>query len=84
MRRECRDSVRILLMAAVLASSGLMAGCAGGVRIYDPYHHDYHRWNHTEGTRYQRWEVETHRDHVEFSVRKNDEQQQYWEWRHKH
>jgi hypothetical protein len=84
MLRRCRYSVRLLLMAGVLVSSGLVAGCAGGERVYDSSHRDYHVWNRDESTRYQQWEGETHRDHAEFSGRKAEDQQQYWEWRHKH
>ena len=89
MFRVCRDLIRKPLTGVVLVSLGLIAGCAsrsyyGGPRVYDSYHHDYHVWDNNEGTRYQQWEGEGHRTHVEFSVRKANDQKQYWDWRHNH
>jgi hypothetical protein len=31
---------------------------------------------------YQQWETDTHRDHRDFRRRKDDEQKEYWTWRH--
>lgn len=63
---------------------GLLAisGCAA--RVYDPYYHDYHYWNHDEVVYYQQWEHDTHRDHKDFKSRSQDEQNEYWKWRHSH
>jgi hypothetical protein len=41
-------------------------------------------WNAHEGVYYQRWEVETHRDHRDFKKRDAGEQKEYWTWRHNH
>lgn len=41
-------------------------------------------WSDGEVTYYNRWEVETHRPHVEYATRNADEQHAYWEWRHQH
>ena len=62
-----------------------MASIGCGVhayRVHDPYYNDDHRWNRGEAGYYQRWEVETHHDHVDFRTRNTDEQKQYWDWRH--
>jgi hypothetical protein len=61
-----------------------MTGCAVHARVYDPYYHDYHPWNHDEIVYYQNWERETHREHRDFRRRNSDEQKEYWDWRHKH
>jgi hypothetical protein len=53
-------------------------------RYYDVEYHDYHRWDEPETVLYLRWETETHRDHQDFGRRKEDEQREYWSWRHKH
>ncbi len=73
-----------LLLAAALTSPLVITGCAVHARVYDPYYHDYHPWNHGEVVYYQNWETETHRQHVDFKRRNADEQKQYWDWRHKH
>ncbi len=70
-----------LLLAAALASPVLMTGCTGSVRVYDPYYHDYHRWN-GETVYYNQWEHDTHRDHVDYAKRNADDQKAYWDWRH--
>jgi hypothetical protein len=74
------------LFAGALAMPVLIGGCEehGYVRVYDPYYHDYHRWNRDEVVFYGRWENETHREHREFRERNEGEQHEYWEWRHKH
>jgi hypothetical protein len=53
-------------------------------RVYDPAYEDYHVWDSNEGVYYQRWEVETRRDHRDFHRRNSDEQKEYWSWRHNH
>jgi hypothetical protein len=75
-----------LLLFAVLAAASTMTGCAERRhRVYDPYYHDYHRWNNNEVVFYNQWVVETHGDsHREYRRLHRDEQRQYWEWRHHH
>ena len=74
------------MLAAALLSPVVFGGCAvrASYRTYDPVHEDYHVWDSGEGVYYQRWEVETHREHREFRKRGNDEQKEYWNWRHSH
>ncbi|HXW57495.1 MAG TPA: hypothetical protein VEJ67_17220 [Candidatus Cybelea sp.] len=72
-----------LLMAGVLAGPVVISGCAEHTRVYDPYYHDYHDWDHNEVGYYQRWETETRREHREFDKRSAEEQKEYWDWRHK-
>lgn len=83
MSRIHRDVSSILLGAAIF-STVVLSGCAvhGSYRVYDPAYADYHVWDSNEGVYYQRWEVETHRDHREFKKRHADEQKEYWNWRH--
>jgi hypothetical protein len=85
MSRTHRTTSSILL-ALALFSPVLIAGCAAhaSYRVYDPDHADYHVWDNDEGVYYQRWEVETHRDHRDFKKRHADEQKEYWNWRHNH
>jgi hypothetical protein len=72
-----------VLLAAVLAAPVLNTGCTAHVRVYDPYYHDYHAWD-GEVTYYAQWEHDTHRDHMDFNKRNDDDKKAYWDWRHSH
>lgn len=81
--------LRSLLMAASLATTLMIVGCAArvgvGYRVYDPYHRDYHVWDDRETVYYNQWAGETHRDpHREFRRLHRDERNEYWNWRHNH
>jgi len=71
-----------LAVSALLAA----AGCAGRVRVYDTEHSDYHRWNAGEDRAYRRYWMETHaRDpYREYGKLNENEQRDYWNWRHSH
>ncbi|MEA2722920.1 MAG: hypothetical protein QOH59_691 [Gemmatimonadales bacterium] len=73
----------LMLSATALASAAATTACAGGGVVYDPYRHDYHRWNRGEDRLYRRWEVQGHRGHLDFQRRSAGEQSAYWGWRHK-
>ena len=81
--RPILKGLAAFLLATAIASPGLMTGCAGSVRVYDPYYHDYHDWN-SEAVYYNRWETENHYQHKDFHKRSAAEQKQYWDWRHSH
>jgi hypothetical protein len=71
----------LMLSATALASASAMTGCAGGGVVYDPYAHDYHRWDHDEDGYYRRWEIDNDRDHMDFDRRTPEDQHAYWSWR---
>lgn len=75
-----------LLLAAALASPLVSTGCAGHgyYRTYDPYYHDYHRWDDHEQVYYHQWITINHRPDRDFRQLGPDEQKQYWDWRHGH
>lgn len=75
--------LNLFFVAAVFAASLLSAGCTGSVRVYDPYYHDYHTWAGENGY-YVQWEHDTHRDHMEFDHRNDNDKKAYWDWRHSH
>jgi hypothetical protein len=85
MSRRLRYASSIFL-AVALFSPIVFGGCAvrASYRVYDPSYEDYHVWGGNEIVYYQRWEVETHRDHRDFRKRHSDEQKEYWSWRHNH
>lgn len=81
--------LRNIALAACLASPVMITGCAArvgvGYRVYDPTYRDYHRWDDREGGYYNRWTIETHRaPRREFRELHDDEQREYWNWRHNH
>jgi hypothetical protein len=41
--------IALAVSGTVLASASAMTGCASGGIVYDPYRHEYHRWNRGEG-----------------------------------
>ncbi len=83
---NARKMASHFLLAVALFAPVLINGCAAraSYRVYDPAFQDYHVWDANEGVYYQRWEVETHRDHRDFRKRDGGEQKEYWNWRHSH
>jgi hypothetical protein len=77
-------TLSMFALTVALSAPILIGGCSGGgyYRSYDPYYNDYHVWNNGEVVYYNRWEHDTHRDHVDFRKRKADDQKEYWNWRH--
>jgi hypothetical protein len=73
--------IALMLFAAALAWP--LTGCAGGGLVYDPYRHDYHRWNSGENRVYRQWEMGSNLDHVDFPNRTPGDQLAYWQWRHR-
>jgi len=75
-----------LLLAAALVAPVASTGCAARVsgRIYDRDHDDWHRWDDREDRAYRRYLSERREEYREFSRRNNDEQRDYWNWRHRH
>ena len=81
--RKIFRSFTPFVLAAVLAATVAMTGCSAHVRVYDPYYHDCHDWNH-ETVYYNQWEVNTHRPHVDYNKRAPADQKEYWDYRHSH
>lgn len=65
-----------LLFAAVLLLPILGTACAQRRVVY--------AWGPGEQPYYQRWEVETHRQHEDWDRRSKAEQKEYWNWRKNH
>jgi hypothetical protein len=76
--------LRVLCLSAALASAVAGTACFHhSHRMYDPYYNDYHRWDDHEIDYYHRWANETHRDsNRDFRKLPQDEQEEYWKWRH--
>ena len=69
------------LLATAISLPMFCGGCEAHVGVYDPYYHDHHVWA-AEEPYYTQWEVNTHRDHVEFAKRTPADQKEYWDYRH--
>jgi hypothetical protein len=84
MRRKNRV-LSSLLLGAVLSAPFLTTACAVHSReVYDPYHNDYHAWNHDEGVQYHEWIVVNHKPDRPYKKLDKDDQKAYWNWRHDH
>jgi hypothetical protein len=72
-----------LASCAVVFVLLISAGCAH--RYYDPYGHDYHRWNSDETAYYNQWVIEAHiNPHRDYRHLSKDDQDRYWQWRQNH
>jgi hypothetical protein len=81
MRRFSAVLISTLALGTIVASTG----CAEQHRgTYDPYYHDYHRWNTGEEVYYKQWVGERHYEYVEYKHQTADRQKEYWRWRHDH
>jgi hypothetical protein len=76
-------AIKCLLIATVLVTPATFVACSPR-QVYDPYYTDTHRWDHHEEVLYEQWEVETHRDHLDFEHRSETERHTYFDWRHNH
>jgi hypothetical protein len=74
----------VLVLSAAMLTPLLTSGCAARVRYYDSYHHDYHHWDGREDRAYRVWLGERHYEYRDFSKLNNDQQRDYWNWRHAH
>ena len=74
-----------MLLAAAFAIPAAAAPQVS-VRIYDPVHRDYHRWDDREDRAYRAYWTERYkeRQYREYRRLKKDEQRDYWRWRHEH
>jgi hypothetical protein len=82
-KRMIAKKIHSCVLSAVMSTVALTSGCAVHAGYYDPYYHDRHPVD-GEVVYYQRWETDTHRDHVDLNHRSKEEQKQYWDWRHSH
>ena len=72
------------LMAPVAMVPALQAQDKNSHSYHDKDHNDDHRWNTNEDKAYRVYVKENHRKYNSFDKLKDDEQQNYWRWRHEH
>ena len=51
---------------------------------HDKQHNDDHAWNGQEDKAYRIYAKQNHRKSGQFTKLKEDDQQNYWNWRHEH
>ena len=51
---------------------------------HDRDRNDDHEWNNHEDRAYRMWAKENHRKYRDFDRLKDDDRQNYWNWRHSH
>ena len=73
----------LMLSATALVSPLTMTGCFSSGMMYDPQGRDFHRWNAGDNRLYLRWEIQTHRNHMDFYRRNQADRSAYWGWRHR-
>ena len=86
-----RRLVSAVLVIAAIALATPTSGFASerhyrhravSVRVYDPYRHDYHRWDNDEERAYRAYLAQRHRSYVTYRRQRLAERRAYWRWRH--
>ncbi len=81
-------SAVLLFVAATLAVPSSAFAAEGQyrrhvvIRVYDPYRHDYHRWDSDEERAYRQYLAAHHRTYVTYRRQRLAERRAYWHWRH--
>lgn len=53
-------------------------------KFHDRKHNDDHEWNDREDQAYKIYGTQKHRPNTQFGTLKENDQQNYWNWRHTH
>jgi hypothetical protein len=74
-----------LMAPMAMAPTALIAEDRNAARSYhDKQHNDNHAWNGQEDRAYRIYAKQHHRKYTAFSKLKDEDQQNYWNWRHEH
>ena len=74
-----------LTIPVAMAPTVLRAQDNRAARSYhDKQHNDDHEWNNHEDQAYRMYAKQNHRKYRDFSRLKENDQQNYWGWRHEH
>jgi hypothetical protein len=76
---QTKEYRSVLILAAAMASAGLMAGCVSNKSAETPP--PVHQWDANEDAAYQRYLMDEHLPRREFASLNAQEQQEYWDWR---
>ncbi len=70
------------LVATTSATAAEGASATISVRVYDPFRHDYHRWDGDEERSYRAYLAERHRSYLAYRHQRIAQRRAYWRWRH--
>jgi hypothetical protein len=73
-----------LMVPIVMAPTALRAEDPKARTYHDKQHNDDHAWNGQEDKAYSVYAKQNHRKAGDFSKLKEEDQQNYWNWRHEH
>jgi hypothetical protein len=73
-----------LLAPLAIAPATLLADDHNSKSYHDKDHNDDHQWNGNEDRAYKMYNKENHRKTVTFQRLPENQQQNYWGWRHEH
>jgi hypothetical protein len=74
-----------LTVPIAMAPTALLADDQKAAQKYhDKQNNDDHEWNKREDKAYRVYVKQNHHKYAEFSTLKEDDQQNYWNWRHQH
>ena len=83
--------LRTALLSAALVAPVAMAPImlraddhSGARNYHDKGHNDDHQWNNHEDQAYRIYTRQNHHRYRTFSTLKDEDQQNYWAWRHDH
>jgi hypothetical protein len=79
MNRHLRMTATAVLLASMWLGG---AGCAVGLRVYDPGYGDYHVWDRHEESVFRIYLSGRHESYRQFRSLDRDQQREYWKWRH--
>ena len=75
----------VLMAPIAMTPTALRAQDQRAARTYrDKQHNDDHAWNGQEDKAYRIYAKQNHRKSGQFTKLKEDDQQNYWNWRHEH
>ena len=74
----------VLILPVAVAPTALRADDRNAHSYHDKDHNDDHQWNAHEDKAYRIYAKENHHKYQNFSKLKEEDQQNYWGWRHEH
>lgn len=74
----------VLAFSAAVTPVALRAADDHPARYHDKDHNDDHEWNKNEDRAYRIYLKDNHRKYENFNKLKEDDQANYWRWRHEH
>jgi len=84
MRKMNRVVNLVLLSGVMIAPVSFVATGCRTETVYDHEHKDAHKWDGREDAAYHQYLNEQHKDNRDYKNLNDQEQKDYWNWRHQH